>query len=47
LKLNGEKGEIEAQKIIIGSGAKIESYIELGNAYLYNPNYSGSGGNIS
>lgn len=37
ISFNGEDGSVYANKIILGSNADIESFIKLGEAYLYNP----------
>lgn len=37
LQLYGETGEIFANSITLGSNAKIQDYLQLGNAYLRNP----------
>ena len=37
--LNGETNSIEAEEIILGTGAKIDQYIKLGKAYIRNPDY--------
>ena len=37
ITLNGTTGQIIAHDIILGSGAVIEDYIKIGNAYIYNP----------
>lgn len=46
ITLDGSQGIIEAKSIKLGIGATIESYIQLGNARLYNPNYSEAGGTV-
>ena len=38
LILNGQNGEIYAKNITLGSNAVIEEYIQLGNAFIRNPN---------
>ena len=38
IKLLGENGRIDAENINLGVGAHINKYIQLGNAYLWNPN---------
>lgn len=37
IRLLGEKGEIYAKNITLGTSAQIEEYIQLGNAFLRNP----------
>lgn len=37
ITLNGITGQIFAHDIILGTGAVIEDYIQLGEAYIYNP----------
>lgn len=37
IRLLGEEGNIIAQKILLGEGAEVESFIKLRNAYLRNP----------
>lgn len=37
ITLNGTTGQIFAHDIILGTGAVIEDYIQLGEAYIYNP----------
>ena len=37
ITLNGTTGQIFAHDIILGTGAIIEDYIQLGEAYIYNP----------
>ena len=37
ITLNGTTGQILAHDIILGTGAIIEDYIQLGDAYIYNP----------
>lgn len=37
ITLNGTTGQILAHDIILGTGAVIEDYIQLGEAYIYNP----------
>lgn len=37
IKLLSENGRIDAENINLGTGAHINEYIQLGNAYLYNP----------
>ena len=37
LTLDGENGRIIAEYIDLGQGAKITDHIQLGNAYIYNP----------
>lgn len=44
--LNGAEGTIKASSIELGKGASIESYIQLGDARLYNPNHSEAQGAI-
>lgn len=44
--LNGTQGTIKASSIELGKGATIESYIQLGNARLYNPDYELAGGRV-
>ena len=45
--LSGEAGLIQAQKIVLGQEASIESYIKLGeDTFIYNPQYSGANGAI-
>ena len=36
--LNGTTGQVWAHDIVLGTGAIIEDYIQLGNAFIYNPN---------
>lgn len=41
ITLDGINGQIIAHDIILGTGAKIQHYIQLGEAYIYNPdNYN-------
>lgn len=40
IKLLGENGRIDAENINLGVGAHINKYIQLGNAFLWNPNDS-------
>lgn len=37
IRLLGEKGEIYAKNITLGTSAQIEEYIQLGKAFLHNP----------
>ena len=40
--LNGKQGTIYANSIVLGANATVEEYIKLGNAYLYNPDITGT-----
>lgn len=44
--LNGSEGTIKASSIELGTGATIKSYIQLGDACLYNPNSTEAGGKV-
>lgn len=40
IKLLGESGEIYAENITLGEFARVSKYIQLGDAHLWNPEYS-------
>ena len=46
IKLLGEDGRIDAENINLGVGAHINKYIQLGNAYLWNPNDNDANGTL-
>lgn len=46
IKLLGENGRIDAENINLGVGAHINKYIQLGSAFLWNPNDSDANGTL-
>lgn len=42
LIINGTTGRIETNNILIKSGAEIETYLQLGNGFIKNPNWGGN-----
>lgn len=46
IKILGKDGRIEAENITLGIGAKIDKYIELGKAKLWNPDHKEASGKL-
>ena len=46
IKILGKDGRIEAENITLGIGAKIDKYIELGKARLWNPDHKEASGKL-
>lgn len=44
IQLNGADGSIIANNIKLGTGAEIDNYLKLGNAFIYNPGHSDRNG---